>query len=91
MVDARTKTKVEVESFFLLLLYLKTYCGYPRWETTRTDAQTDAKMAWKPRTNRTVPARAASPDISEDDMEEWEYQSTGNQKAERPLHTTRPH
>ncbi len=40
--------------------------------------------------NRPVQSRAASPDLGEDDMEEWECQSTGNQNPGQPVHTTRP-
>ncbi len=47
-------------------------------------------MAWRPTPNRPVPARAASPDLGESDMEEWEYLPTNNQNPEWPVPTTGP-
>ncbi len=69
-------------------MYLRTNCGYPCRETTRTEAS--AQAAWIPRPNRPVPARAASPDLNEYDLEEWEYQATNVQDPERPAHTAEP-
>ena len=47
-------------------------------------------MAWRPRPNRPVPARAASPDLDECDLEEWENQPTNDQNPERPAPTAEP-
>jgi hypothetical protein len=46
-----------------------------------------SQVAWTPRPNRPVPARAASHDLNEYDLEEWEYQSTHDQSPERPAPT----
>ncbi len=47
-------------------------------------------MAWRPRPNRPVPARTASPGLGECDLEEWEYQPTTDQNPERPAPTAEP-
>ncbi len=69
-------------------MHLRTNCGYPQRETTREEDR--AEKAWRPRLNRPVPARAATPDLDSSKPEEWDHQPIYNLNPERPVPTAEP-